>query len=289
MYPARAFFLFGLMLLRGMAALLNSAGSTPRSVWGVQRKSRARTLGLGTFKEILARILRDEARQFMQQLPHAFIHGFRHDHLQLHVLIPTMPRPANRRDAFFPQAQFLATVRARRNAQKRPAVDCRDLNFRAERRFRHGNGDNGVKVFATAVKKGMRQDFSDDVQIARGRARRSGISTAGNAHARSGLHPCRNSNFDGVGTAHAAFATACPADISNAPGAAAARASQIEAHLPAGLRYLPGTAAGGAGLGLAGRSRAMAGGAYIKARDRELLHRAVYGFPKGDLDLILQA
>jgi hypothetical protein len=26
MYPARAFFLFGLMLLRGMAALLNSGG-----------------------------------------------------------------------------------------------------------------------------------------------------------------------------------------------------------------------------------------------------------------------
>src|SRR5467141_788920 len=289
MYPARAFFLFGLMLLRGMSALLNSGGLHSRSVRGVQRKKRARTLGLGPFKKILARILRGEALQFMQQFSHALIHGFRHDHLQLDVLIPTMPRPANRRNAFFPQAQFLATVRTRRNAQKRPAVNCRDLNFRAQRRFRHGNGYNGVKVFTTAVKKGMRQDFSNDVQIARGRARRSGVSTAGNAHARSGLHPCRNSNFDGVVTAHAAFATACPADISNAPGAATARTSQIEAHLPAGLRYLPRTAAGVAGLWLAGRSRAMAGGAHIKARDRELLHRAVYGLPKSDLDLILQA
>jgi len=226
----------------------------------------------------------------MQQFAHAFIHGFRHDHLQLDVLIPRCPgrrtdgTPFSRRRSFWPLFVPGGTRRS-----DRPSIVGTSI-FAPSGRFRYGNGHNGVKVFATPVKKGMRQDFSDDVQIARGAPDVSGVSTAGNAHARSGLHPCRNSNFDGVGTAQRGLRHRMSGRYFETRPVPPQRVQvKFEAHLPAGLRYLPVTAAGGAGLGLAGRSRAMAGGAHIKARDRELLHRAVYGLPKGDLDLILQA
>src|SRR5260221_8214216 len=135
----------------------------------------------------------------------------------------------------------------------------------------------------------MRQDVGNEIQVARVRARCSSISAARNAHPRTGLHACRNSNFDGVGTAYAAFATADPAEISNSPRAATTGASQIEAHLPASLRHLSCATASCAGLGLSNCSAAMTFGACIEARDRELLHCAVHCLPESDFDLIFEA
>ena len=134
-----------------------------RSDRGIHNKCKARTLRLGPFEEIFAWILRGEALQFPQQFSHPLIHRFWNVHLQFDVLVPAMPRLASRRDAFVPQTQLLAAVSAWGNAQERTAVYRGDLNFRAERRLGHRNGDNCVKIIATAVKKGMRLHVRDDV------------------------------------------------------------------------------------------------------------------------------
>ena len=237
----------------------------------------------------LPRIFRIDLAEFLQQIAHALVFRLRHHDLHFHNLVAALARLPNRRRALLAQAQFLAAVRARRNAHLRAAVDRRHFHFCAQRRFRHRDRNHRIEIVAAPLEEWMRLDLHHDVQIARRPAVQSRIAAPRNAHARAGLRAGRNAHVQRFHARHAAFAAAIPAHRTQTSRAAAARASNLKTHLAAHLRHLPRAAARGANFFIARlHARAVAHAAHVQPRDAQLLHRAAHRFGKRDLDLKFQ-
>ena len=92
------------------------------------------------------------------------------DGVDLDDFIAALTFVDRRRHALLAQAQFLSTLRARRNAQQRAAIDGRHLNLRAQRGFGEGDWHGQVNVVAFALEDRMLAHAHDDVQIAGGSA-----------------------------------------------------------------------------------------------------------------------
>ena len=134
----------------------------------------------------------------------------------------------------------------------------------------------------------MRFNIDDDVEIARRRAVRSGVTLAGNANARTGLHAGGDAHVHGFRRAHAAFAATGAADGAHLAGAAAARTWHVEAHLPALLGHLPRAFALRTGLRGTDGARSMTSVASIQAGDGQLLDRPAHRIPEADAHLIFE-
>ena len=216
------------------------------------------------------RIFGVELAEFFQQIAHTLVFGFRDHYLDFDDLVAAFSGIARRRSALFAQAQFFAAIGAGWNADLRAAVNRGDFHFRAERSFRNRDRNDGVEIVAAAFEERMRLNFYYEVEIARRAAVQAGVSASGDADARAGLRARRNAHVERFDARHAAFAVAIVADGMKASGAAAARAGDLKTHLAADLRYLAGTAAGGANFFIAGLDTgAMANIAGVQAGDAQ--------------------
>src|SRR5882762_10321554 len=158
-------------------------------------------------EQILPRITRRNALQFLHQISHAFIRRRRHDHLNLHILVA--PRAIPRaRHAFFLQPQRLSAVRPRRDSNDRPPVYGRDFNLRAQRRLAHCDRNLGVQIVAAPFEKLMGPHHHTQIQIARRRSHRPGVAFARNPHPRAIRNACRDAHVNRLRPPHASFAAA---------------------------------------------------------------------------------
>ena len=95
-------------------------------------------------------------------------------------------------------AKDRAALRAFRNFQFFFPVQSRHLQFRAKRRLRNAHGDSAIQIRAAPLEERMFLDFQHHVQIAGRPAIWPGLSFAGDAQPRSGVHPRRNPQLDGL-------------------------------------------------------------------------------------------
>src|SRR5882672_3558438 len=238
-------------------------------------------------EQILPRISRRNALQFLHQIPHALVRRWRHDDLYFHVLIATRAVPGAGH-AFFFQAQGLSAIRSRRNSHQRPAIDRWHFNLGPQGGLAHRNGNFRVQIISTPLEKLVGLDDHAQVQIARRSAHRPRVAFSRNAHSRAVRDSGRYTYIDRLRTPHSPFASARLADGSKLARSAAARARHVELHLAGLLLNRSRSMASRARLRRAHRSCSMTGLAGIQARDGEFLHRAAHGIPEIDLDLVFQ-
>ena len=146
-------------------------------------------------------------------------------------------------------AKGRARLRAGGNFNRRPAVERRHFNFRAESRLDKTDRHFAEQVVAVALKNFMRLDMQHDVKIARWPAAKTGFAVAGGTQARTRVHTRRDAELD-FGAAFAlAFAVAGFAGLfHDASRAIAVRTRLRDAKDAAGGEHLPASAAGRAGV-----------------------------------------
>src|SRR6266478_142776 len=238
-------------------------------------------------EQILPRISRRNALQFLHQIPHALVRRWRHDDLYFHVLIATRTVPGAGH-AFFFQAQGLSAVRSGRNSHQRPAINRRHFNLGPQGGLAHRHGNFRVQIISAPLEELMGLGDHAQVQIARRSAHRPRVAFSRNAYSRAVCDSGRYAYIDRLRAPHPPFAPARLADGSQLARSAAARARHVELHLAGLLLDRPRSVAGWARLRRADGAGSMTGFAGIQARDGEFLHRAAHGIPKVNLDLIFQ-
>src|SRR5580700_8529441 len=93
--------------------------------------------------------------QLAQNFLRALVVRHRDCGLDLHDLISARAFFRGRWNTLFAQPQFLTGLSSGRNLEHGAAIDGRDLNFGAERRFGDGDGDSQMNVVAFTMEDWM--------------------------------------------------------------------------------------------------------------------------------------
>ena len=170
----------------------------------------------------------------------------------------------------------------------RAAVNRRNLDLCAQRRFRNRDRNNSVEIVATAFEERMRRHAGDEIEIPWRAAVGACIAAPSDANARASPRTGRNAHFESLCAAYSPFAAAGAADGLNLPGSAAARTTDLEAHLAAHFGDVAASLALGARLRRTDRTFAVASRAGIEARDGHFLCGPAHRFGERDFDLVFQ-
>src|SRR5690348_5143792 len=238
-------------------------------------------------EQILSWIIRRDFFQVLHQVAHALVGRLRDDNLYFGVLVAT-GAIARAGHTLFLEAQSLAAVCSRGNANERAAVNRGHFDLGAESGFSYGHGDFGVQIVAATLEKGMWLDVHAKVQIARRRAHGARVAFAGDADARAAGHARGNAHVDGFRTAQASIPAAGRTHFADFARSTTARAGNVELHLSGSLLNGPGAVTGRTGLRGADRASAVTGLAGIQPGDSQFLDGTADSVPKIDFDLILE-
>src|SRR2546422_3256338 len=137
--------------------------------------------------------------------------------------------------ALFPQPEFLAGLRSRRDLELGTAINRRHFDFCSQRGFGCGDRDCDVDVIALAMEHGMVTGTDNDVEVSGWTAVQPGIAFTRNSNALSIAGAGLDSHFKGLGALDCPFAIADRAGGNVLSGAVAARASHVELHASTGL------------------------------------------------------
>src|SRR3989442_5308304 len=141
--------------------------------------------------------------------------------------------------ALFPQPEFLAGLRSRRDFELRPAINRWHFDFCSQRGFGCSDRDCDVDVIALAMEPGMVTGTDNDVEVSGWTGVQPGIAFTRNSNALSIAGAGLDSHFKGLGALDCPFAMADRAGGNVFSGAVAARASHVELHASTGLLDCP--------------------------------------------------
>src|SRR2546427_1284883 len=192
-------------------------------------------LWLKILEQFRSGILGVELGQFAQELFCPFIARHRNCHLNFDNLVSAMAFFGRRWHALFPQPEFLAGLRSRRDFELRPAINRWHFDFCSQRGFGCGDRDCDVDVITLAMEHGMVTGADNDIEVSGWAAVQPGIALTRNSNALSIAGACLDSHFKGLGALDCPFAMADRAGGNVFSGAVAARASHVELHASTGL------------------------------------------------------
>src|SRR3989442_3574135 len=141
--------------------------------------------------------------------------------------------------ALFPQPEFLAGLRSRRDFELRPAINRWHFDFCSQRGFGCGDRDYDVDVITLAMEHGMVTGTDNDVEVSGWAAVQPGIAFTRNSNALSIAGAGLDSHFKRLGALDCPFAMADRAGGNGFSGAVAARASHGELHASTRLLDCP--------------------------------------------------
>src|SRR5204862_1439404 len=170
-------------------------------------------------------------------------------------------------------AKHGATLGAFGNLKLLFSVQSRHLQFRTESGLRDAQGDGAVQVRAAAFEEEVLLDFEHDVQIACWPAVRPGLTFAGHAQPRSGIHTRGNAQLNGLFTLQATLSAALLAALLHRLSCALARwarARDGKESLLIGHLTSSGTGLAGLSAGALFRAGAVAGLAVFLPRQLDL-------------------
>src|ERR1035437_8876762 len=231
-----------------------------------------------------------ELRHLAQQLARVLVVRFRRLDGDLHNLVAALIG-ARIQDALLAQPEALAVRGSLRNLEERAAIDGGHLDFGAQRRLPHRDGNLDFDVVAFAVEEWVFLHFSGDVEIARRRSHGSGVALARHPQPGAVARARREARLHHLRARYAALAPAFGTGIPQFPRASAARAGQVELHGPGHLGHVASPLALWAGgLAHAGhsRTRPAARAAQIVARDIQAHLRALDGLPEIDVHRVFE-
>src|SRR5579864_3939085 len=133
--------------------------------------------------QFCSRVFRIQLRQFAKEFlgplvsRHWDVDGDFHDFVAADAFF------CRRRNSLFPQAQLLARLRAGRNLQQSPAINCGDFYLCSQSRFSCADRNGERDVVAVTVKDRMVAGADNGVEVTRGAAVGSGVPLAGDADA----------------------------------------------------------------------------------------------------------
>src|SRR2546425_900129 len=156
-------------------------------------------LWLKILEQFRSGILGVELRQFAQQFLRLFIAWHWNCHLNFDNLVSAAAFFRGRRHALFPQPEFLAALRSRRDLELGAAINRRHFDFCSQRGFGCGDRDYDVDVIALAMEHGMVTGADNDVEVSGWAPVQPGIALAGDANALSIAGACLDSHFKGLG------------------------------------------------------------------------------------------
>src|SRR5947199_785478 len=192
-------------------------------------------LWLKILEQFRSGILGVELGQFAQELFCLFIAWHWNCDLHFDNLVSAMAFFGRRWHALFPQPEFLAGLRSRRDFELRPAINRWHFDFCSQRGFGCGDRDYDVDVIALAMEHGMVTGTDNDVEVSGWTAVQPGIAFTRNSNALSVAGAGLDSHFKGLGALDCPFAMADRAGGNVLSGAVAARASHVELHASTGL------------------------------------------------------
>src|SRR5580693_1661653 len=238
--------------------------------------------------KLSARIIGIQLCQLPQNFLRALVarHGDRR--LDLNDLISTCAFLRGRWNALLAQPKLLAGLGSGWNLEHRAAINGRNLDLGAERRFANAHRNGQVNIVALPMKDRMISGANDHIEVAGRSSMGSGVAFAGNANALAIARTSFDTDFKRFGLLYGSFAKAGATGCYVFPSAMAARAGRIELHASAGLRDLTSAAAFGTRARRFDIAVTVAGSADNAPGDVQLHDAAPDSRPEGDVDLIFQ-
>src|SRR5688572_17026501 len=114
-------------------------------------------------KQLLPHVHRVACAELPHQLPRSLVHAFRKH--ETHLDDEIAPSSVLAGNATAGDAEPLAVLGPRRNAQLDGTIERRNLDARAEHRFVNGHGNHARKRVALAVKERVRVNLHRDIEI----------------------------------------------------------------------------------------------------------------------------
>src|SRR5271165_5630738 len=186
------------------------------------------------FSGILGIQLGQLAQNFLRPL----VTGIGGRYLDLDNLVAAHAFLDRRGNTLLAQAQLLSTLRARRDLQKRAAIDGGNFDLAAQSGFRKSHRHREVDIVAIAFEKRMLADSHHDVKIAGRGSHGSGVAAARQTNALPITRASLDAHLERFVAFHSSRTVAKVADGPIFSAAAATRAGNIELHAATLVRNL---------------------------------------------------